>query len=159
MNSKGSYEDMPVVTPTDVTVLQDFINHPEPPEALEGWIEEQLLTFMFKPQKNRARLEWAVLAESYLQNLVGYSRADLGYAFGRLMREQKWFPELSEIIEIVEHAVSVRRARRNRARTALMKHRHEYVSPVPEDQLCRPEDVAAILAEVEAEYQAKGSST
>lgn len=155
VNSRVSYNDIPVITPDEAALLRDFVAHPEPPRADDGWIEAQIGTFQIKPQRNRGQTEWALLVEVYVQTLSEYARVDLGYAFGRLMRESKWFPDVSEIISLAEYSSGVRRARRNRAETALMKHKHLWEPPIPEDQIVTAEDIARIKAEVDAEFAAK----
>jgi hypothetical protein len=136
-------------------MLRQFIQYPEPPRADKDWITSELGVLALKPMRKLANVEAEAIMERDLRILSGYPRVDLGYAFGRLARESKYYPEISEMVSLAEYPASIRRARRNRASMALMKHNREWIEPIPEDQLCKPEDVAAILAEVDAEFAAK----
>lgn len=158
VNSRSSYNDLPVISPEQAAALAEFVEYPEPPIVEEPWLEAQIGTFMIKPQRGRSNMEWKLLLEVYVNNLRTYSRVDLGYAFGRLMRESKWFPDISEIIALADYAVAKRKARRLRAEMALMKHKHQYEPPIPDDQLVTPEDIERIKAEVEAEFAAKNQN-
>lgn len=155
MNNPVSYKDTEIVDPEEAELLRQFIAHPEPPPPHPDWLLDQLGMLALKPMKKLADVEASAIIQRDFKLLSGYPQADLGYAIGRLTRESKFYPEISDFIKLVEYPAAVRRMRRNQAETALMKHRHEWTPPIPEDQLCKPEDIARIKAEVEAEFAAR----
>jgi hypothetical protein len=159
VSSPSSYESFPIVGPKTAAELAEYVKHPEPPLAERTWIEEQLFTFKIKPHKAKSDLDWDLLLRVNLAALSDFSRVDLGYAFGRLMRENKFFPDVSEIVTLAKYAQWQREFRKHQANALIMKHNHLWREPIPEDQLCTPEDIARIKAEVAAEFPSNRDET
>jgi hypothetical protein len=139
---------MPVVGPKSAAVLREFVDYPEPPLATEDWIEKQIVVLSVKPQRGRSAVEAQMLINAYVPIMAEHSRVDLGYAIGRLMRESKWFPDISEIVELAVYAKGQRDFKRIQAATLVAKHEREWTPPIPEDQRVAPEEVAALVAEL-----------
>ncbi len=133
--------------PKSVEALQAFFDHPEPPLAPDEWIEKQLMALTTKPTRKVSAGEAAYNLEISIAVLRQYPQVDLGYAIGRLMRESVFRPGYAEIATLAEYPARVRAAKKHQAWKLIHKHKTEYVPEIPEDQLCKPEDVAAILAE------------
>jgi hypothetical protein len=159
VNSNNSLSEMPVVGLKTAAILREFVDHPEPPLADDEWIEKQIMALATKPTRRMASAEAAFNLELWLTVLRDYPRADLGYAVGRLLRESKWFPDVSEIVKLAEFCARKRDYNRSQAWRILFKHEKEWTPPIPEEDLCRPEDVAAILAEVSAEFSGKNGES
>lgn len=155
VSNPSSYESFPIVGPATAAELAEYVKHPEPPLAESTWIEEQIFAFKIKPHKTKSDMDWALLLRVNLAALSDFSRVDLGYAFGRLMRESKWFPDVSEIVSLAKYAQWQREFRKHQANALIMKHNHLWRAPIPEEELCSPEDIARIKAEVDAEFAAK----
>jgi hypothetical protein len=136
--------------------LREFVEHPEPPKAAEDWIEAQLGVLSVKPQRGRSAVEAKMLLEAYMPILLEYSRPDLGYAFGRLMREEKWFPDISEIVALANYARSQRNFKRSQAEMLIAKHERDWSPPIPDDQRVAPEEVAALVSELRIGAEKEG---
>lgn len=143
---------MPVVGPNTAAILQDFYNHPEPPLADRDWIENQIAVLRVKPSRSMTAQDGKMLVETFVSVLKAYPRVDLGYAFGRLMRESKWFPDVSEIVKLAEYPANMRAAKKHQAWKLLHKHKTDWREPIPESELVTPEAIAQIKAEVAAEF-------
>lgn len=148
VNGNDSLVTMPVVGPESAKALQAFFDHPEPPLADRDWIESQIAILRVKPSRSMSAMDGKMLVETFVNVLLAYPRADLGYAVGRLMLESKWFPDVSEIVKLAEFAASQRAAKKHQAWKLLHKHKTEWTPPIAEEDLCKPEDAAAILAEL-----------
>lgn len=139
---------MPIVGPKSAAALREFIEHPEPPVATEEWIEAQIGTLSIKPHRKATVADMAMILKTYVAVLAQYPRADLGYAFGRLLRESKWFPDISEILVHADYCRNTRSCKKVQAKVLLMKHEREWIAPIPEDQIVKPEEVAALVSEL-----------
>lgn len=139
---------MPIVGPKSAAILRDFVNYPDPPPATEDWIEKQIIVLSVKPQRGRSAVEAQMLIDAYVPIMAEHSRADLGYAIGRLMRENKWFPDISEIVELAKYAKAQRDFKRIQAATLIAKHEREWTPPIPEEERVKPEELAALVSEL-----------
>lgn len=148
VESRNSSSEMPVVGPKSAAALREFIEHPEPPVATEDWIEAQIGTLSIKPHRKATVADMAMILKTYVAVLSEYPRADLGYAFGRLLRENKWFPDISEILAHADYCRNVRSRKKVQAKVLLMKHESEWIAPIPEDQRVKPEEVAALIKDM-----------
>jgi hypothetical protein len=146
---------MTVVGPKTAAILQDFFDHPEPPLADRDWIENQIAVLRIKPSRSMTAQDGKMLVETFVSVLKSYPKVDLGYAVGRLMRESKWFPDVSEIAKLAEYHASMRAAKKHQAWKLLHKHRAEWVEPISDDEICTPEDAARILTEMEKSFPSK----
>lgn len=149
---------MPVVGPKSAAALKEFVEHPHPPLATEDWIEKQIVVLSVKPQRGRGAVEAKLLIDTYVPIMAEHSRVDLGYAIGRLMRENKWFPDISEIVELATYAKGQREFRRIQAQVLLTKHNQEWTPPIPEDQRVKPEEVSALLSELKIGIEKEGEA-
>lgn len=143
-----SMNEMPVIGPKSAAELQSFIDHPEPPPAEVTWIRKQIGLLSQKPSRRMGTLDAEMIVETFERLLKGYSRADLGYAFGQIMRKSKWFPDVADVIEYADYSVTQRSTKRVRAKMLIMKHERDWTPPIPEDQIIKPEEVQALLAEM-----------
>lgn len=139
---------MPVVGPKSASALREYIDHPEPPLASVDWIEAQIGNFSIKPHRKATVGDMALLLKTYVSVLSEYPRVDLGYAFGRLMRENRWFPDVSEILVHADYCRRTRKFRRSQAEVLLAKHEREWTPPIPEEERVKPEELAALVSEL-----------
>lgn len=139
---------MPVVGPKSATALREYIQHPEPPLATVEWIEAQIGTLSIKPHRKATVADMAMILRTYISVLSEYPRADLGYAFGRLLRESKWFPDLSEILVHADYCRRTRKFRKSQAEVLLAKHEREWTPPIPDEDRVKPEELAALVSEL-----------
>lgn len=149
---------MPVVGPKSAAALREYIQHPEPPLATVEWIEAQIGTLSIKPHRKATVADMAMILRTYIAVLSEYPRTDLGYAFGRLLRENKWFPDVSEIVELANYCRRTRRFRKSQAEVLLAKHEREWTPPIPEDQRVKPEEVAALVSELKIGAEKDGDA-
>jgi hypothetical protein len=156
VESRNSSNQMPVVGPKSAAALREFLEHPEPPLATLDWIEAQIGTLSIKPHRKATVADMAMILKTYITILRVYPRVDLGYAFGRLLRENKWFPDISEIVELAAYAKGQRDFKRIQAATLIAKHEREWTPPIPDDQRVPPDDVAALLAELRIGAEKEG---
>lgn len=140
--------EMPVVGPKTAAQLQAFIDHPEPPIADTDWIQKQITMLSIKPSRKQTVSDAKMILQTYTSMLKSYSRADLGYAFGRLMRESKWFPDISEIIQLAEFPKSQRNFKKLQARTLIMKHERDWIDKSEDKEAVDPEEVRALINEL-----------
>ena len=152
VSSNDSLAQMPVVGPKTAAILQAFCDHPEPPAVDQNWLLNQLGTLALKPMRKLADVEASAVIQRDLKLLSGYPQADLGYAIGRLTRESKFYPEISEFIKMVEYPANMRAAKKHQAWKLLHKHKTDWREPIPESELVTPEAIAQIKAEVDAEF-------
>lgn len=146
---------MPVIGPESVKILKSFYEHPEPPLADEDWIEKRIMALATKPMRKMASSEAAFSLEIWLSVLKNYPRADLGYAFGRLLVEEKWFPDISDIVKRAQYPANIRASKKHQAWKLLHKHKTDWREPIPESELVTPEAIEQITAEVDAEFAHK----
>lgn len=155
VSSQSSLATMPVVGPKSAAALQEFFDHPEPPLADDSWIEKQLVAFSVKPRRHASALEEEFKLELFVSRLRPFPKVDLGYAFGRLMNESKFYPDISEFIALAKYPAAKRAFKKHQAWKLLHKHKTEWREPIPEDQLITPEETKRITAEVAAEFAAR----
>lgn len=155
VNSKHSLATMPIVGPKSAQALQEFFDHPEPPLADDAWIEKQLVTFSVKPRRGSSALEEEFKLDLFVSRLRGFPKVDLGYAFGRLMDESKFFPDISEFISLAKYPAAKRALKKHQAWKLLHKHKTEWKPPIDPEDICTPEEAAAILAEAKAAFPSK----
>lgn len=79
----------------------------------------------------------------------------LGRAMRQAIRTLTFFPAVAEIRKLAEPDLIKRRWRLATLRRLVAKHERDYEPPIPESELCRPEDVQQILAEVAAAYPSR----
>lgn len=149
------YRDLDVIGPKTAKFLAEFINHPEPPMPPQGWVEAQIGLLSVKPSRKATVADMKLVLDVYVPILCEYSKVDLGYAIGRIVRENKWFPDISEIVALAEYARARRAAKRNMARMLIMKHEQEWTHPISQEQLVKIEDIQAIKDEVAREFSDK----
>lgn len=152
VSSNDSMAMMPVVGPQTAAILKSFYEHPEPPLADDQYIEIELVKLAGKPARKSSAGEAAFNLEVWIPVLKEFPRVDLGYAFGRLLRESKWFPDISEIIALAKYPANMRAAKKHQAWKLLHKHKTDWREPIPESELVTPEAIAQIKAEVDAEF-------
>lgn len=148
VESNHSFNQMPVVGPKSAATLREYVQHPEPPLATEDWIEAQIALLSIKPHRKATVADMAMMLKAYVAVLSEYPRVDLGYAFGRLLREERWFPDVSQIVELADYCRRTRKFRRSQAEMLISKHEREWLAPIPEDQVVKPEEVAALISEL-----------
>jgi hypothetical protein len=139
---------MPVIGPETTAILREFVDHPEPPLAEPEWIEKQIIALSIKPSRKATATDSKMILATFVTVLKDYSRVDLGYAFGRLMRENKWFPDVSEIIELAEYPRKMRKFKKGQAKMLILKHEREWRRPIPDEERVKPEELAALVSEL-----------
>lgn len=140
--------EMPVVGPNTAAELQAFIDHPEPPQAEVDWIQKQITMLSIKPSRKQSVSDAKMILQTYTAVLKPYSRADLGYAFGRLLRENKWFPDISEIVELADYPRAQRNFKKHQARALVMKHKRDWIDLSEDKEVVDPEEVRALIKEL-----------
>lgn len=140
--------EMPVVGPKTAAELQAFIDHPEPPIADIDWIQKQITMLSIKPSRKQTVADAKMILATYTAVLKTYSRADLGYAFGRLLRESKWFPDISEIVELADFPRAQRNFKKHQARAIIMKHQAEWIDKSADKEIVDPAEVRALIKEL-----------
>ena len=139
---------MPVVGPKSALKLREYIQHPSPPMATVDWMEAQIGSLSYKPQRKATVRDMDMILKIYTAVMAEYSRVDLGYAIGRLLREKVFFPDISEIVELAEYARGQRIKKRTKAQMLLTKHEREWTPPIPDDELADVDEVSALVSEL-----------
>jgi hypothetical protein len=141
---------MPIIGPKTAAELRIFVEHPEPPMAEISWIENQIGLLSIKPKRRSSVMEEKMLIDVFVDVLQEIPRLDLGYAFGRLIRENKWFPDVSEIVELANISRGKRNYKRSRAKALIMKHEQQWLDEKTAADWVKPEEVAKLVKSLSA---------
>lgn len=145
-----TFSSLPVIGPKAAADVRAFLDTREPPRVERKTIQQLIaLLGTALPRRRTSSMEANAMIEQYWLGLQDLPHDSIAHAHLVILCEDEWFPTVKRIREAASTSPAARdTARRNAAKSLLMKHRQEYQAPIAPDELCTPDEARAVLDEV-----------
>lgn len=119
------------------------------PERIENLVARLALA---TKERQLSKIEAKERFDLYWRALSDVPLPDLAKAFDQILKTATFMPTPGEVRTIASRHTALRSFRESRARHLVWLHENKWQAPIAEEDLVRPEDIAAIKEQVAKQF-------